>query len=604
MRRPGFVSPLSLIASSLVVLVVAGITWLAGGILFSPGQLSAQGDPGETLHGAASHADLSGDCRGCHPAPWDGDRMADRCLACHADVKTQIATNTGLHGVVSAGDDDCRQCHKDHRGAKGVLTEFRADEALHERTRFSLAQHTVQADGSPFECKACHANGYTHFDQAVCTDCHAKLDAAFMTQHAADYGSDCLGCHDGAAKLAAFDHSKSAFPLDGKHLDLACRACHSGRQQLAGLPVACDGCHAADDPHQGKLGRECGSCHTKAGWTPASFDHASTGFPLTGKHEGVPCLDCHTDRTFAAAGSACNGCHAKDDTHQGKFGTDCAGCHQATAWKDETFDHSKSAFPLDGKHAGVACLDCHAGPGFAVAGSTCDSCHAKDDAHEGRFGTDCAGCHQATAWKDVTFDHSKSAFPLDGKHTGVACLECHAGPGFAVAGSTCGACHSKDDAHKGQFGADCGGCHKTTAWKDVTFDHSKSAFPLDGKHLTVKCAQCHEKGVFKGTATACSACHKQPATHVGTFFAGTCTDCHTTAGWKPANLKNHPFPLDHGGTLSECAVCHPVNYATYTCYGCHDHTEAGTLAQHAEEGITDLRDCIKCHAGGRREGGD
>jgi hypothetical protein len=137
----------------------------------------------------------------------------------------------------------------------------------------------------------------------------------------------------------------------------------------------------------------------------------------------------------------------------------------------------------------------------------------------------------------------------------------------------------------------------------VTFDHSKSAFPLDGKHLTLQCAQCHEKGVFKGTQTACSACHKQPATHVGAFFTGTCTDCHTTAGWKPANLKNHPFPLDHGGTLSECAVCHPTNYATYTCYGCHEHTEAGTRAQHAEEGITDLRDCVKCHAGGRGEGG-
>jgi len=537
MRRPGFVSPLSLIASALVVLVVAGITWLAGGILFSPGQLSAQSHPGQALNGVASHADLAGECRACHPAPWAGERMSDRCLACHADVKNQIATNTGLHGVVSAGDDDCRQCHKDHRGAEGVLTEFQADEALHERTRFSLAQHTKQADGSPFECKACHVDGYARFDPAVCADCHAKLDAAFMTQHAADYGSDCLSCHNGAAKLAAFDHSKSAFPLDGKHLDLKCRACHAGRPQLAGLPVDCNGCHAARDPHQGKLGTECGSCHTAAGWTPATFDHAGTRFPLTGKHAGITCLQCHTDRTFAAAGLACNGCHAKDDAHQGKFGKDCAGCHQATAWKD------------------------------------------------------------------VTFDHSKSAFPLDGKHTGVECLKCHAGPGFAVAGSTCGACHAKDDAHKGQFGTDCGGCHRTTAWTDVSFDHSKSAFPLDGKHLTLQCAQCHDKGVFKGTATACSACHKQPATHVGAFFTGTCTDCHTTAGWKPANLRNHPFPLDHGGTLSECAVCHPVNYATYTCYGCHEHTEAGTRAQHAEEGITDLRDCVKCHAGGRGEGG-
>ena len=42
MRRPGFISPLSLVASALVVVVVVVITWLAGGILFSPGPLSAR----------------------------------------------------------------------------------------------------------------------------------------------------------------------------------------------------------------------------------------------------------------------------------------------------------------------------------------------------------------------------------------------------------------------------------------------------------------------------------------------------------------------------------------------------------------------------------
>jgi hypothetical protein len=538
MRKPGFVSPLSLIASAVVVLAVGIVTWLAGGILFSPGRLSAQAPAHQSLKGATSHADLSGNCSACHPAPWANDRMSDRCLTCHVDVKTQLASNTGLHGVVSTSDDDCRECHKDHRGAAGILTEFQGDAALHERTRFSLAQHTKQADGSRFECAACHPSGYARFDQAVCTDCHAKLDAAFMSQHQADYGADCLGCHDGKTKLAAFDHNQTRLPLDGKHAGLQCRACHAARPQLTGLSAACGDCHASSDPHQGKLGQECGQCHTTAGWTPATFDHASTHFPLAGKHAGIPCLQCHADRTFAAAST------------------------------------------------------------------TCSACHAKDDAHKGRFGTDCAGCHQATAWRDVTFDHSKSSFPLEGKHANVPCTQCHTGPTFAATGSTCSDCHAKDDAHKGQFGTDCGGCHKATAWLDVTFDHSKSAFPLDGQHLTVKCAQCHDKGIFKGTPTACAACHPRPSTHDGNFFTGGCADCHTTAGWKPANLRNHPFPIDHGGTVSECAVCHPTTYATYTCYGCHEHTEAGTRARHLEEGITDLRDCVKCHPGGRGEGGD
>jgi hypothetical protein len=404
MRGPGFVSPLSLIASALVILIVGMVTWLAGGILFSPGPLSARGLTHDPLNGVASHADLAANCGACHPAPWESGSMATRCLVCHTDVTAQLASGTGLHGVVSASDDDCRTCHTDHRGADGVLTEFQGDAALHERTRFSLAQHTKQADGSPFECATCHATSYASFDQAVCTDCHARLNGAFMAQHQADYGSDCIGCHDGKANLA-------------------------------------------------------------------------------------------------------------------------------------------------------------------------------------------------------TFDHTKTHFPLEGQHSSVLCRRCHTGPSFAAAPTTCSACHAKDDAHKGQFGIDCGGCHKATAWLDVTFDHSKTAFPLDGRHLTTTCAQCHTNGVFKGTPTTCAACHQAPATHAGTFFTGGCADCHTTAGWKPATLSNHTFPIDHGGAVSDCAVCHPTNYGAYTCYGCHAHNEADIRARHLDEGITNVQDCVKCHPNGRGEGG-
>ncbi|MCX6843581.1 MAG: hypothetical protein NTX53_15005, partial [candidate division WOR-3 bacterium] len=30
---------------------------------------------------------------------------------------------------------------------------------------------------------------------------------------------------------------------------------------------------------------------------------------------------------------------------------------------------------------------------------------------------------------------------------------------------TCVACHQKDDKHNGQFGTDCGACHKTETWQ-------------------------------------------------------------------------------------------------------------------------------------------
>ena len=234
-------------------------------------------------------------------------------------------------------------------------------------------------------------------------------------------------------------------------------------------------------------------------------------------------------------------------------------------------------------------------------------CHARLNGafmaqHLADYGADCMGCHDGKT-NLATFDHAKTRFPLVGKHAGVPCRQCHTGPSFAAAPTTCSACHAKDDAHKGQFGTDCGACHKATAWLDVTFDHSKTAFPLDGQHLSVTCAQCHANGVFKGTPTTCEACHQAPATHVGSIFTGGCADCHTTAGWKPASLSNHTFPIDHGGTVSDCAVCHPANYAAYTCYGCHAHNEADISASHAQEGITSVQDCVKCHPNGRGEGG-
>jgi hypothetical protein len=58
----------------------------------------------------------------------------------------------------------------------------------------------------------------------------------------------------------------------------------------------------------------------------------------------------------------------------------------------------------------------------------CEACHA--DVHAKQFArqqakTDCSTCHNADRWKPSTFDHSKTKFPLDGGHKGVACDKCH-----------------------------------------------------------------------------------------------------------------------------------------------------------------------------------
>jgi hypothetical protein len=469
--RPGCFSSLGLAATGVFLAIVAVVTWLGGGILFSPGPLNAQA--GVPAGGVTAHSSLAGDCLACHPAPWSTQTMADLCLGCHAGVKDQIAGKNGLHGAwQSAGN--CRACHTEHGGAAASLTTVNLTGFDHKQTGFALNQHTQGADGKPFTCQACHPSGLRGpYDQTVCRACHVQLKPAFMAPHGAAYGDVCLGCHSGQDHLAQLDHRQTRFPLQGKHAGLQCESCHTGQAKLGPSPTDCAACHAAKDPHEGKLGQNCAGCHTATGWQPATFDHATSPFPLTGGHVNVACDRCHKDALFVNTPSVCSACHAKDDKHTGQFGQDCAACH------------------------------------------------------------------------------------------------------------------------------------KTSAWADVTFDHNKTAFPLTGKHTGVKCDSCHANGVFKGAATVCESCHKQPASHVG-VFGTTCADCHSSAGWTPANLANHPFPLSHGngGSNSPCATCHPTNdYKKYTCYGCHRHDAATEQARHANEGITDLTNCIKCHANGRRENG-
>jgi hypothetical protein len=60
-----------------------------------------------------------------------------------------------------------------------------------------------------------------------------------------------------------------------------------------------------------------------------------------------------------------------------------------------------------------------------------------------------------------------------------------------------------------------------------------------------------------------------------------------------------------------CTTCHTTSdRRQYTCYGCHEHTEANIRAKHIREGILNFTNCVSCHKsahgeakeGGKREG--
>ena len=285
-------------------------------------------------------------------------------------------------------------------------------------------------------------------------------------------------------------------------------------------------------------------------------------------------------------------------------------CHPEHAGRDfelisweggspETFDHRRSGWPLQGKHAKVACRDCHkaalqkspvasmirrrpASKSWLGLDTTCTSCHP--DVHAGALGPQCESCHTQDGWKPATrFDHARTSYPLTGKHATVPCAKCHGQTPATgavatldvrrlkpVAHQECSACHT--DPHKGSMGATCSSCHVTAGFHTLnskSFRHDKTRFPLLGAHATVACDKCHTKpgggALPKPAFGACRDCH---APAHGTQLAsrsdrGACETCHTVNGWRPSTftVAEHAglrFPLEGRHKDVECRACHPV----------------------------------------------
>ncbi len=392
--------------------------------------------------------------------PLIGAHAKATCQSCHAGA--QFANTPTSCNSCHAKDDAHKgtlgpQCGTCHSSIAWTPSHFD-----HGRTGFPLLGAHARAD-----CSDCHANGRYHEARPTCISCHGKDDV-----HKGKYGSGCSECHGSRDwKVFQFDHGRTGWALTGAHAKLTCNACHASSPSPARVaPPATDclTCHAKDDKHKGINGPKCESCHSTTSWKGSSFDHSKTRFPLVGAHGKVACAQCHVQPAQTVKlDVACVSCHKKDDKHEGQLGPNCGGCHNQAVWtKPVRFDHDLTSFPLVGKHASVACGDCHASKRFKDASLTCVSCHGKKDPHKGAYRNDCVQCHNPADWKDVRFDHAQTSFPLDGAHIGVACATCHK-PGKSRVSATCGTCHQAQDVHTGAFGENCQQCHTTKSFKDV-----------------------------------------------------------------------------------------------------------------------------------------
>src|SRR5574343_957105 len=183
------------------------------------------------------------------------------------------------------------------------------------------------------------------------------------------------------------------------------------------------------------------------GATLKDFDHAKTGFALSGVHARERCESCHVNGVFKGTPRDCETCHlggnrlarnnvVKPVKHIPTTQT-CDTCHTTSGFAGARFSHV-------GVQTGT-CTTCHNGnlatgkpAGHLVTSASCDS------------------CHRTTAWHPASgMDHS------------------------TVAPGTCATCHNggratgRPSAHVPVGSTACDSCHATTGWKPTRFNHTQ-----------------------------------------------------------------------------------------------------------------------------------
>jgi hypothetical protein len=599
-------------------------------------------------------AGFSTTCNTCHTTiQWTGakfDHNTATKFALTGKHTTVACTQCHANNRFAGTPQDCASCHIDNYNA----TTNPNHKAAGFPTTCNICHTTAQWTGATFDhsktkfpltgkhtavtCQQCHTNGVYAGLPAQCSSCHlAAYNSTTNPNHkSAGFPTTCETCHTTAQwQGAKFDHNTATkFALTGKHTTVACTQCHVNNR-FAGTPQDCASCHinnynATTNPNHKAAGfpTTCNTCHTTTQWTGAIFDHSKTRFPLTGKHTSVACQQCHTNGVYAGLSALCASCHinnynatANPNHKAAGFPTTCETCHITTQWTGAKFDHNTATkFALTGKHTTVACTQCHANNVFAGTPQDCASCHINNynattnpNHKAAGFPTTCNICHTTTQWTGATFDHSKTPFPLTGKHTAVTCQQCHSSGVYVGLSTQCASCHinnynaTTNPNHKtAGFPTDCSLCHNTSGWPGAVFDHSKTIFPLTGKHTTVACQQCHINGKYAGTSTACSDCHlavynaTTNPNHKTAGFPLTCNICHSTTQWTGATFDHSKtrFPLTGAhATKATCANCHVNGVYAGTpmdCYSCHQ-TEYNTVTNPNHIAAGFAKTCETCH---------
>jgi hypothetical protein len=329
------------------------------------------------------------------------------CLSCHKITTLNGQKFQEFKGVKYAG---CINCHQDPHANKfgqncaqchtemGFSSIKPVNDFNHDRTDFRL-----EGKHQAVDCRKCHKARFTdELKFARCSDCHTDYHTGQFARNGLT--PDCAECHTvngfAGSSYTIERHNQTQFKLAGGHLATPCIACHKkgDKWSFTNIGTHCSDCH--QDIHKGIIsekyypGADCEKCHQVSRWSAVSFDHNATAFPLSGAHDKKSCRSCHFRKSpegvavqqFSGMSVQCSNCH--NDIHEGQFAvngtTDCSRCHETLTFKPASkFDHGKTRFPLDGKHANVPCEKCHqvknekghAFISYKIKSFKCEDCH-------------------------------------------------------------------------------------------------------------------------------------------------------------------------------------------------------------------------------------
>ncbi len=486
----------------------------------------------------------------------------------------------------------------------------------------SSAHASLAAFKNKNDCAICHGGDNRTMTES-CLQCHrtigeqladghglhGRLEDALATRcskcHSDHHGRDFQATNYRSFKLAGivqvrqYDHAGLSFGLTGKHMEVACEACHvsawkttllDGEKRFQGLQQQCTACH--QDEHKGLYGPDCNSCHGQQEpfARAPGFEHTHA-FLLEGAHRRATCQECHpagSDRSVGLlmqsrranqtprVARTCRACH--ESPHAEVFlamaaerwssssDQSCQHCHLS---QHETFcgqkatvdleSHRWTGFALEAPHDQLACRQCHTGFGSekidvaayraCYPGRQADDCRAcHGDPHQGQFDegpfrdSDCLTCHTRRSFTPSTFsaaEHARARFPLRGAHQNVACEQCHILPPEPLAG------HRPNEVR------------------------TPGAVGRDASRLELVSAEIRAPGpavtrIYHGTPMTCGGCHED--VHRGEFSSGPfrgldCAACHTEIDFRRTlfTLEQHrqtDFPLTGAHQAVACRSCH------------------------------------------------